>query len=181
VAGKEALLDALADWVFTQIELPAAGASWRPAMAARAASARRALAAHPWAVGLIESRRSPGPALLAHHEAVLACLRHDGFSVAMAAHAFSAIDAYVHGFVLTELTLPFDVDEGAEAFVDEIHRLLPDDRYPHLVEMITEQVVGRDYAYGDEFGFGLELILDGIDQHLARDRSAGRRRPAREG
>lgn len=167
LAGKEALLDALADWVFTQIELPEPGAPWRPAMTARAGSSRRALAAHPWALGLIESRRTPGPALLRHHDAVLGALRRDGFPVALASHAFSAIDAYVYGFVLTELTLPFESGESVQDFVAEIHEALPAEQYPHLVEMITEQVVGGDYAFADEFGFGLDLVLDGLERHLA--------------
>lgn len=167
LANKEALLDGLANWVFTQIELPEPHQPWRPAMRERAGSARRVLARHPWGLGLIESRRQPGPALLRHHEAVLACLRQHGFPVALAAHAFSAIDAYVYGFVLTELNLPFAAGESAEDFVTEIQALLPADRYPHLVEMVTEQVIGKDYAYGDEFEFGLELLLDGLARHLA--------------
>jgi AcrR family transcriptional regulator len=166
VDDKEALLDALADWIFTGIELPEPSAPWRAAMEQRAASARSVLSQHPWALGLIESRRTPGPALLAHHEAVLACLRGNGFSVALAAHTFSALDSYVYGFVLTELNLPMDAGESVESFVDDIRELLPADDYPHLIEMITEQVVGRDYAYGDEFEFGLGLILDSVEQRL---------------
>jgi len=171
LAGKDELLDLLADWVFTQIELPAPHVPWRPAMVARAASARAALSQHPWALGLIESRRSPGPALLQHHDAVLGCLRGDGFSIALAAHAFSALDAYVYGFVLTELNLPLGAEESVEDFVDEIQHLLPPDVYPHLVEMITEQVVGRTYAYADEFTFGLDLVLDSLERHLSADRT----------
>lgn len=166
LADKEALLDGLANWVFTQIELPDLDAPWRPAMAARAASARRALASHPWASGLVESRRSPGPALLTHHDAVIGCLRRNGFSVVLAAHAFSAIDAYVYGFVLTESNLPFEPGESASDFVATIEHVLPADRYPYLVEMVTEQVVATDYSYGDEFEFGLDLVLDGIERHL---------------
>lgn len=169
VASKEALLDALADWVFSLIELPAARTPWRAAMAARAASARSALAQHPWALGLIESRRTPGRALLRHHESVLANLRAHGFSIALAAHAFSAIDAYVYGFVLTELNLPFAEGETAEEFVGAIEHLLAD--YPHMVAMIEAQVKGKSYAYADEFAYGLDLILDGLE----RRRRAARR------
>jgi AcrR family transcriptional regulator len=164
--GKSALLDLLADWIFTRIELPRAGRPWRQAMHDRAASARAALAAHPWALGLVESRRSPGPHLLAHHDAVLGCLRLQGFSVGLAAHAFSAIDAYVYGFVLTEVSLPFEPGESAEEFADGLRGVLDVDAYPHLVEMIAEQVTGKHYAYGDEFDFGLELVLDGLERHL---------------
>ncbi len=169
VANKDALLDALADWVFTRIDRPGPDEAWRPAMEARAASARRELAAHPWSLVLVESRRTPGPALLRHHDAVLGCLRREGFTVALAAHAFSALDAYVYGFVLTELTLPFDEEEGASGFVDEIQDLIDPAASPHLVEQMTEQVVGQDYSYGQEFGFGPALILDSLEHPLAAD------------
>jgi len=166
--GKEALLDGLANWIFTQIELPEQGTPWRESMVDRATSARDTLAAHPWGLGLIESRRAPGPALLHHHDRVLGSLRENGFPVQMAAHAFSAIDSYVYGFVLTELNLPFGPGDDAEGFVEEIRQFLPPEEYPHLVEMIEEQVVGTTYAYGDEFEFGLDLILDGLERQLAR-------------
>ncbi|GAA3226851.1 TetR/AcrR family transcriptional regulator C-terminal domain-containing protein [Pseudonocardia petroleophila] len=160
VAGKDALLDALADRVFGEIGLPAPDRPWRPAMADRAASARVVLSAHPWALGLVESRRNPGPALLRHHDAVLGCLRRNGFTVAMAAHAYSVLDAYVYGFVLTEVNLPFEPGEGPDEFVEALN--LPVDAYPHLAEMVAEHVRGRDYAYAHEFEYGLELILDGL-------------------
>ncbi|MBW0117869.1 TetR/AcrR family transcriptional regulator [Pseudonocardia abyssalis] len=160
VAGKEALLDALADRVYGEIELPAPDRPWRPAMADRAASARAVLSRHPWALGLVESRSNPLPALLHHHDSVLGCLRRNGFGVALAAHAFSVLDAYVYGFVLTEVNLPFEPGEGTEEFVAALE--LPADTYPHLTELVAEKMRGRDYAYADEFGYGLELILDGL-------------------
>ena len=79
LAGKDALLDGLADWAFARIEPPEPSDPWRQGMTRRAASARQTLAQHPWALGLLESRRSPGPALLAHHDAVLGSLRRNGF------------------------------------------------------------------------------------------------------
>ena len=171
LAGKDALMDGLADWVYTQIDLPGPQEPWRRAMTDRASSARRALSHHPWALGLIESRRAPGPNLLGHHNGVLACLRGNGFSIPLASHAFSAIDAYVYGFVLTELNLPLDAGETIAEFVDEIQDALDAEQYPHLAAMIAEQVVGKDYAYADEFEFGLELILDSLKKHLAAERS----------
>ncbi|QJW37152.1 TetR/AcrR family transcriptional regulator [Cellulosimicrobium protaetiae] len=165
LAGKDELLDELADWVFAQIELPEPGTPWRPAMAARAASARAVLARHPWSLGLVESRRSGGPALLRHHDTVLGCLRADGFTVALASQAFSAIDAYVYGFVLTETRLPFSPDDDVEDFVAEI--ALPAQEYPHLAEMVAELVVGHGYAFADQFDDGLDLVLDGLERRLA--------------
>ena len=71
VPHKDDLLDGMVDIVFGEIELPPAGVEWRAAMRRRAMSTRDALNRHRWAVGLMESRRSPGPASFRLHDAVL--------------------------------------------------------------------------------------------------------------
>lgn len=164
VSGKDALLDALAEWCYEQIDLPDPTRPWREAMADRARSARAALARHPWSVTLIESRRNPGPALLTHHDRVLETLRRNGFSIPLAAHVFSVLDAYVYGFVISEQSLPVE-DDGMEPLLEHVETLMPSDEYPYLAELMQAHVRGRDYAYGEEFEFGLELILDGIARH----------------
>ena len=98
---------------------------------------------------------------------MLGSLRNHDFSVALASHAFSSIDAYVYGFVLTEVNLPFEPGESVADFAAEIGQMIPASEYPHLVEMMTEQVVGKNYAYADEFQFGLDLILDSLSGWLA--------------
>lgn len=173
VRGKGALLDGLADWIFAQVELPPCSGPWRRAMEDRARSARRVLVAHPWGLGLIESRRSPGPATLGHHDAVLGCLRAAGFSVPLAASAFSVIDAYVYGFVLTEVNLPFQGDDAPEDFVASLGLIA--EAYPHLAEMVAEQVTGGGYRYADEFERGLALVLDGLETRYDDEQRA---RPA---
>jgi len=169
IAGKEALLDLLADWVFAQIELPESDEGWRAGMIRRADSARAVLSAHPWALGLIESRSAPGPALLRHHDAVIGCLRRGGFSVMLASHAFSVIDAYVYGFVLTEQTLPFDPAGTSSAgdFAAEFAPMIAD--YPHLAELVGALTSGRDYVFTDEFGYGLEVILEGLERRRTEE------------
>jgi AcrR family transcriptional regulator len=164
VRGKDDLVDGLADWVFALIAVPRPGGEWRSEMVLRAESARAALSAHPWGLGMIESRRAAGDALLRHHDAVLGCLREGGFPATLAAHAFSAIDSYTYGFVLTEVNLPFEPGESADEFVTGLS--LSAQRYPYLAETIAEQVVGRDYAYADEFTYGLDLILDALAARL---------------
>lgn len=39
-----------------------------------------------------------------------------------------------------------------------------DGEYPYLTEIATAHVMRPGYAYGDEFAFGLDLILDGLQQ-----------------
>ncbi|HWC42702.1 MAG TPA: TetR/AcrR family transcriptional regulator [Actinomycetota bacterium] len=167
VAGKQALLDGMVDLVFGEIELPAADGDWKEAMRRRAVSAREVLARHPWAINLMESRRTPGPANLRHHDAVIGCLRQAGFPVALTAHAYSILDAYVYGFAVQEASLPFDTPEETAELASEMMEAFPVDAYPHLTEFAVQHVLQPGYDYGDEYQFGLELILDGLER-LAR-------------
>lgn len=164
MANKEEVLDTMVDVVFSEIDLPPTGADWKPAMRQRAISARAALIRHPWAVSLMESRVTPGPATLAHHDSVIGCLRQTGFSIEMAAHAYSVLDSYIYGFVLQEVSLPFSTTEEAHEVTEEILEQFPATDYPYLVEIAAEYILQPGYEYANEFNFGLELILDGLER-----------------
>ena len=164
VANKDELLDGMVDVVFSEIDLPPDSAGWNSAMRERAKSARAALMRHPWAIGLMESRTEPGHATLRHHDAVIGCLRRAGFSIEMAAHAFSVLDSYIYGFVLQEINLPFNTTEETYELTKAILQQFPAGDYPHLVEMATEYVLQPGYEYANEFNFGLELILEGLQR-----------------
>src|SRR5947208_6431819 len=162
VANKDDVLDGMVDLVFSEIGLPSGGTDWKTAMRQRAISARQVLSRHRWAIGLMESRTSPGPATLRHHDAVIGSLRAAGFSIEMAAHAFSVLDSYIYGFALQEATLPFDTAEETAEVAKTILKEFPADEYPHLTELTLEHVLQPGYDYGKEFEFGLDLILDGL-------------------
>lgn len=168
VANKDDILDGIVDVVFGEIELPTGEAGWEAAMRRRSVSAREALRRHPWATGLMESRRTPGPANIRHHDAVLGVLRNAGFPVELAAHAYSLLDSYIYGFALQEASLPFHTPEETAEVAQEIMAAFPADDYPHLAEIATEHALQPGYDYGNEFLYGLDLILDG----LARARAA---------
>jgi AcrR family transcriptional regulator len=168
VAGKEGLLDGMIDIVFGEIGLPSGGDGWRQAIRRRAISAREVLGRHRWAIGLMESRRSPGPATLRHHDAVLGCLREAGFSVELTAHAYSLIDSYIYGFALQEASLPFDTGEEAAQVAQDISAMMGGE-YPYLAEIAAVHVLQPGYQYGQEFETGLDLILDALERAAARD------------
>jgi len=169
VAGKGDLMDGMIDVVFSEIGLPAADGGWKPAMRQRALSARAVLGRHRWAIGLMESRKSPGPATLRHHDAVLGCLRGAGFSVELTAHAYSLLDSYIYGFALQEASLPFGTADETEQVTQEIVAQMPAEAYPHLAELATEHVMQPGYQYGSEFQIGLDLILDALERTAVRD------------
>jgi len=162
VANKDEILDGIVDLVFSEIELPSADGDWRSQMRRRAVSARRVLSRHPWAIGLMESRTTPGPATLRHHDAIIATLRKAGFSVEMTAHAYALLDSYVYGFALQEAALPFKGPNTVADVAEPIMQRFPPDDYPHLAEMATEHVLKPGYDFGDEFEFGLNVILDAL-------------------
>jgi AcrR family transcriptional regulator len=164
VASKDAILDGMVDAVFDEIALPSSSAGWKRAMRDRAISVRAALSRHPWALGLIESRASAGAATLRHHDAVIGVIRRAGFPVALAAHAYSALDSYIYGFALQEQSLPFKTAEELEKVAATMLRRFPPNEYPHLTELTVEHVMKPGYAYAKEFEFGLDLILDGLER-----------------
>jgi AcrR family transcriptional regulator len=167
VANKDAILDGIVDVVFSEIDLPSGEADWKAAMRQRAISAREALRRHPWATGLMESRSTPGAATLRHHDAVLGILHTAGFSVELAAHANSLLDSYIYGFALQEANLPFDTPQETAELAQTIMAELPADAYPHLTELAVQHVLQPGYDYGNEYQFGLDLILDGLDRARA--------------
>lgn len=174
-ANKEELLDGMIDVVFSEIYSPAIGGGWKTELRERGLSAREALRRHPWAVGLMETRMSPGPASAEHHNAMLGCLREAGFPFRDAVHAYNLLDAYTYGFALQEKTIPFETpEESAEMAKVTVGE--KGSEYPYLAEVVVEFATSGGYDYTEEFGFGLDLILDGLDRFKRTIGSARRSR-----
>ena len=167
VANREDLVDGMIDLVFAEIEFPIDG-DWQTSMRARAVSVRAVLGRHRWANGLMESRSSPGPANLRHHDNVIGCLRRAGFSVPMVAHAYSLLDSYTYGFAMSDRALPFESPEQIAELAQAILSRFPVDEYPHLAELTFDHVLRPGYDYGREFAFGLDLVIDGVQNALQR-------------
>jgi AcrR family transcriptional regulator len=163
VANKDELLDGMVEIVFGEIESPSIDDDWRSAMRRRAISTREALRRHSWAIGMMETR-SPGPANLQNHNAVMGCLREAGFSFQTAIHAYTVQDAYIYGFAQQEKTLgfqtPSDAGQAAQRRAQGIDAL---DEYPYLAE-IAAKLTESGYDNAVEFAWGLDLILDGLNR-----------------
>lgn len=164
IANKDDLIDAMVDVVFAEIRLPSGGADWATSMRRRAISVLEALTRHRWAIGLMESRGNPGPANLRHHDAVIGKFRSAGFSVAKATRAYSLLDSYIYGFALTKVSLPFGSSEGVGHLSRAKLASLSPNEYPNLVESMTEQAAQADEDNEDEFEYGLEIVLKGIER-----------------
>ncbi|MCY7301731.1 MAG: TetR/AcrR family transcriptional regulator [Thermoleophilia bacterium] len=175
VPNKEELIDGMVDIVFGEIELPSRNIDWKSALRWRAISTRHVLNRHRWAVGLMESRVTPGPASLRLHDAVLGCLREAGFSIEMTIQAYSVQDAYIYGFALQEKTTPFDDAEESAAVAEEQTRQFAElaeerqfaslaEEFPYLAEVVAGHVAKVGYDFATSFEYGLDLILDALEK-----------------
>ena len=175
VPNKDELLNGMVEVVFGEIELPQTDVEWKTAMRRRAISTREVLNRHRWAVGLLESRTTPGPASLRLHDAVLGCLREAGFSIELTIQAYSVQDAYIYGSAIQEESLPFEsAEESAAVAAEQVRQFaeLAEERqfaalaeeFPYLAEVVAGHVAKVGYDFAAAFEFGLDLILDALEQ-----------------
>jgi AcrR family transcriptional regulator len=162
VANKDDILDGIVDLVLGDIEVPPTGTEWKTAMRQRAISAHEVLLAHPWAALQIMSHFNIGPGMTRYLDATLGRLREGGFSIEGALDAWHTLDSHIYGFTLQELSLPFEADEAPQVSADVLGQLSPD-KYPHVVEIITHVMTSGRV---EDFEFGLDLILDGLERIL---------------
>jgi AcrR family transcriptional regulator len=166
VANKDDILDGILELVVAEIRLPTVGADWRSAMSERAASALSAFSRHPWAIVLMDSRVSSGPARLRYFDAMIGTLLGAGFSLELASRAFSVLDCYIYGFARQRLaSIAADGEEQAKARAGALRESLPDGAYPNLARM-SEWAMKNGYDEAADFDFGLSLILDGLERLL---------------
>ena len=168
VKNKEDILDGMVDLVSSEIELPAYDTDWKQAIRHWANSLRTVLTRHPWAIGLMYSRATPGLTNMQNINTVIGCFRKAGFSVQMAANALSLLDSYIYGFVLQEVNLPFGNETKFAEGVEGVAQQLPPDEFPYLIELSSELVLKPGYSYGNQFHFGFDLILEGLDAQLKK-------------
>lgn len=174
VANKDELLGGILDIVLDQIDLPPPGTEWKTAIHRIATSANQALFDHKWAAGLALSGPTVSQARFRYMDAVLRSLREAGFSDELADHAYHALDGFIMGFTLWEVS----ISAGMARLVPDVSAFLEtfdSTAYPDLGNHIRWHL-RPESAGGDEFVFGLELLLDGLDR---RRQSAGRRAPRR--
>ncbi len=163
VKNKNEILDGMVEIVVSEMAVASADTDWKSALRERAYSERDVLIRHPWAISEMDARTTQ--ATLRYHDAIIGNLRAAGFSMPMVGHALSVVDSYVHGFALQEASLPLDPTGDISAVTEEImaQQEMMAGTFPHLAEMGSTLILQPEYAYGNEFDFGIGLILDGIE------------------
>ncbi|MCO4771982.1 MAG: TetR/AcrR family transcriptional regulator C-terminal domain-containing protein [Deltaproteobacteria bacterium] len=162
VSNKDAILEGMVEVVMAEVSLPTRDGEWRGAMRARAESLHAMLLRHPWATMVLMASANPGPVMLAHVDATLGLLRHAGFSVPLADHAWNAVDSYIYGYTLQQLSFPFAQEDYAKVAADSLPHI-PRDVLPHLVEL-TESIIAGHHSGVHTLGFGFDLLVDGLER-----------------
>lgn len=171
--SKDALLGAMVDATYAEMELPPTTEDWRADIRVCALSAKDVLLRHGWSAHLLGNLATPFGARFVWMNSVLGRLRTAGFSVSMTHHAYHATDSHIVGFVLwilPYLRITADMPDMARAFVQEIEQ----SDLPYLAEHAREHMVERQDEPG-EFEFGLGLILDGLERLRVREVATDKR------
>ena len=93
----------------------------------------------------------------------------------MIGHAMSILDSYVQGFAQQEATLPLDAAGDISAATEDImaQQEAMAEAFPNLAAMAATLILQPGYAYGNEFEFGLEMILNGLEAAHSAETTAG--------
>jgi len=163
VSSKDDLIDGMIDSVIGEIVIPRPGSPWEREMRRRAESAHAVLMQHRWAAVTLLSRLTTGPNMIRYIDATIGCLREAGFPWSICDHAWNAMDNHIYGFSLQSLNMPYEPAEYSEAAADFLAHF-PTEQFPYFHEL-SIQVIEKAHSGVNELGFGLDLILEGLEKY----------------
>jgi AcrR family transcriptional regulator len=164
VANKDDIHDGIVDMVMDEVEVPANETDWKAAIRQSAISHHDALLRHRWAAGLMMATPRVSRPRMRWMEWLLQTLREAGFSANMTHHAYHALDSHIMGFTLWQVSFPFETREELLDLAEDFLKEIPADEYPYVIEHAQEHLAEPNPDEPNEFEFGLDLILDGLER-----------------
>ncbi|TDE54468.1 TetR/AcrR family transcriptional regulator [Nonomuraea mesophila] len=181
VGSKEELLTAMADFVVPEPPEPA-GRPWRDYLALWARAQRDILLEHRWLLPIARLTPPLGPRRLLWLDRLLAALDGMGLDEGEKINVASSLA----GYALTDVALVTTAGggdaqfedtgiDGADAYGEVLAGLLDPRTYPALSAAVRGGALrgAEGWADDDDFRFGLELLLDGVEALIARRASEG--------
>ncbi|MFF0011328.1 TetR/AcrR family transcriptional regulator [Streptomyces sp. NPDC005374] len=161
--SKEELLVLVADRILGDIRVPAEqmdGLSWREAATVAADSFYASLRRHPHALPLLAAQVHVGPNGLRVRERLIRLLLSHGFPTGLAGRTYTALGHYVIGLAIQQH------GPGTPRPDDQVHlrayyHSLDPAAYPATSAAADDLTSVPLY---EEFRFGLDLLLDGVEQ-----------------
>lgn len=181
VGDKEDLVDGMVDAVIEEFPPTPVTTDWQRAVATVVGGARTVVTAHPWARRALETRTVRTPVVLGYMERISQCFLTAGFTPDQTHHVMHLLGSRIWGFSPELFTAPA-AGEARPVRKSDPRRSAPDPAdYPGILAIAAEAHARRPGATGCdedfEFGFALEVLLDGI----ARLREAGFESPRSSG
>lgn len=161
-SNRSELVSRVVDQILGEVDLDAqelAALPWQQACSTFAHHMFDALRRHGNVAPLLIEYTPMGPNALVNRERCLAILLDNGFAPAVAAHAYATLARYVLGFAIQLSTSTGEGRQRDAELSAAFHRLDPS-RYPATVAVADELPV----PLADEFGFGLRLIVSGLER-----------------
>jgi AcrR family transcriptional regulator len=170
-ANKDELMVYVVDRILGEVDIDTdadtpTSTTWREATTRGAGALYEVLKSHSNALLLLVSQVPVGPNALANRERSVAVLLACGFPLDLAARAYTVVAHYVVGFTLQQHAPGAPAQEDA-ARLRNFYRALDAESYPATLAAADELT---SVPLDEEFRFGLQLVLDGIE--LARKAAA---------
>ncbi len=168
LASKDELMFYVVDRILGEVDIDIdadtlGNSTWQHATARGASAFYEVLRSHPNALPLLVSQVPVGPKALVNRERSMAVLLACGFPLDLAARAYTAVAHYVVGFALQQHAPGAPRPEDA-ARLRDLYRALDAETYPATVAAADELT---SVPLDEEFRFGLQLLLDGIERRRA--------------
>lgn len=169
ISGKQELLALMRDTALGTITPPPEG-GWRERLTHCAREILDAYRRHPWGLYIPISGLPVMPHELAWVETALASLSGSGLAPGEKMSVLVLVSGYVraHGLMATEVDAAFrTAPDGADAFISDytalLKRLTGPESFPALTEVLASGVLDQADPPDEEFAFGLDRILDGVE------------------
>jgi AcrR family transcriptional regulator len=162
VASKQELFEAMTTAVLAELDLPDPGVGWKKSLQTIALDLYELLLRHRWAATQILAASAADEVRLGYMEYVLRTLRRAGLSARMTDHAYHALESHIFGYTLWVIGMDLGNQERVAALAEEFAKAVARGRYPYVIEHVEQHALPREP--GEDFAFGLDLILDGLDR-----------------
>ena len=171
VSAKEELLRLMVDAAWGDSPGPLApGETWRDGLSRWAWAMRAGARRHPWVVRIPISGLPIMPREIAWFEDALACMGGTGLTETRKASVVMLLSGYVRNLASTEADIEaairasgLDPVAWMASYPRMLRQLTDSQRFPALTAFIAAGVFDTFDDPDDEFIFGLDRILDGIE------------------
>lgn len=176
VANRHELIELVIDEIYGEIEIPDLDPApdWRAATWRVAHSLRSGIVRHPWMVSVLDHLAAGlgGPNANLLTERMLALFERAGFDLREAERALNTLSGYVVGIAMSEAawhTALARQGQSEQEWIDEAQRVAEKttEDYPRLRELVAHyQSVDAQNSMDEDFDYGLERVLDGLQARL---------------